>query len=181
MTNDTNKLIEDNINIANKLAWQYYNKFNRKIEFEELQSLSYFGLTKAANTFDNNLKYAFSTYAYKCIINELLLFYRNNKKHFASSLSMEVVDENISLQDLIAVDYKAEELIYSNLEKAELYKFINELSKNECLVINYILQGKKMGQIAKFLNCSQPQISRIYHKALHRLRDKFSNYGKEEL
>lgn len=181
MTNDVNKLIEDNMNIANKLAWQYYNKFNRKIDFEELQSLSFFGLTKAANTFDSNLDFAFSTYAYKCIINEILLFYRNHKKHCATSLSMEIVDENIYLEDLIGIDYKAEELIYSNLEIMELHKFISELPDVERKVIDYILSGKRMCEIGKLLNCSQPQVSRLYHKALHRLRDKFSNYGKEEL
>lgn len=180
MTNDINQLIEDNINIANKLAWRYYNKFNKKIEFEELQSISFLGLTKAANTFDNKLKFAFSTYAYKCIINEILVYYRNNKKHFATSLSIEIADDNIELEDLVGIDYSAEENIYKNLEIAELYEFISGLNSSEQQVLKHLLDGKKMCEIGKILNCSQPQVSRIYHKALGRLRDKFFNCGKED-
>ena len=101
MTNDTNRLIEDNINIAYNLSWQYYNKFDRKIELDELQSLSFLGLTKAAKTFNPGLKYNFSTYAYKCIINEILLHYRNNKKHIYISLSEEI-GENIYLENAIS-------------------------------------------------------------------------------
>lgn len=180
MTKDVNKLIEDNIKIAHKLAWEYYKKFNGIIEFEELQSISFLGLTKAANTFNPNLAYTFSTYAYKCVTNEILCFHRNSKKHLKTSLYIEI-GNNIILEDLIGIDIKAEEEIYNNLEKIELYKFINELPEIEYKVILYMLQGEKMDDIGKKLNYSQAQISRIYHKALNHLRDKFSNYRKEDL
>ena len=115
MTNDTNKLIEDNMNIAYKLAWQYYNKFNKRIEFEELQSISFLGLTKAAKTFNENLTYTFSTYAYKCIINEILLFYRKNKKHYAISISSEIIND-IILEDTLSSDFNTEGDVLLGLE-----------------------------------------------------------------
>ena len=172
MTNDANKLIEDNINIAHKLAWQYYTRFNKRIEFEELQSISFLGLTKAAKTFNEELTYTFSTYAYKCIINEILLYYRKNKKYITTSFSEELTD-NIVLEDTLPSNQNTEEDVLVGLEVNLLYKYIDQLPEIEQKVIYYRLKGKTMEEIGKIVGYSQPQISRLYAKALNRLRNKF--------
>jgi len=173
MTNDTNELVENNLNLANKLAWHYYNRFGRTIEFEELQSVSYLGLVKAAKTFNPELQVVFSTYAYKCISNELLFFHRNANKGPHISIYKEIGEE-IYIEDIVSDISNLEDDLFKELEITQLYEFINELPSTEKQVVLYLLKGYTMQRIGDILGCSQPHISRLYHKALNRLRDKFN-------
>ena len=68
---EINKLIEDNINIAYELTHKYYEMTKGKLTFDELNSICNYGLVKAANTYNQNKGFAFSTYAYKVISNEI--------------------------------------------------------------------------------------------------------------
>lgn len=72
-----NRLIEGNIS----LAMYVRNKFsNTGADKEELLSTAFVGLVKAANTFDVDKGYKFSTYAAKCMETEILHYLRRTKK-----------------------------------------------------------------------------------------------------
>lgn len=172
MTND--ELITENINLAYKLANRYYKMFGGIVELEELYSLSFLGLTKAARNFDPKKNIAFSTFAYTCIKNEILFFYRINKKHTNLSIDNEVVDNKI-FEEIMSDDINVENEILSKLEINDLYKYISTLPEIERDILLYYLQGKKMTEIAKILGYTQSNISRLYHKALNRLRNKFED------
>ncbi len=172
MTND--ELITENINLAYKLANRYYKMFGGAIELEELYSLSFLGLTKAARSFDPKKNIAFSTFAYTCIKNEILFFYRLNKKHTKLSIDNEVIDNKI-FEEIMSDDINVENDVLGKLEVIELYKYIYTLPEIERDILLYYLQGKKMTEIAKILGYTQSNISRLYHRALNRLRNKFGD------
>lgn len=72
-----NRLIEGNI----RLAMHVVNKFNNvNIDKEELLSTAFVGMVKAANTFDVDKGYKFSTYAIRCMEAEILNYLRRTKK-----------------------------------------------------------------------------------------------------
>lgn len=169
------ELVEKNMKLAYMLANRYYKLYGGKIEFEEIRSVSLLGLVKAANSFNESKGLAFSTFAFPCIKNEILIYLRMNKKHITTSLYSKI-DDDFILADILCSNDNTEEKMLNNLEINLLYKYIDKLSELEKnIVIMYALQGKTMTEIGQNLGYSQPQISRIYAKALNKLRDKFKD------
>ncbi|MDE7121546.1 MAG: sigma-70 family RNA polymerase sigma factor, partial [Oscillospiraceae bacterium] len=77
------RLIEHNL----RLVAHIVKKYRGMEEQEELISIGTFGLMKAVDTFDYHKGSKFSTYASKCVENEILMYFRAQKKH-ASDLHM---------------------------------------------------------------------------------------------
>lgn len=65
---DRNKLVEDNIKLVPYVVSKYFSKYG---DTEEFISEGYIGLIRAANAYNKNSKYSFSTLAYRCIHNEI--------------------------------------------------------------------------------------------------------------
>lgn len=163
------KLILDNMKLAYDLAWKYFIKFQMKFELEELQSLALLGLTKAANTFKEDLGNKFSTYAYQCIRNEFSHYFQKNIKYLDDlHLFVEIYD-NLDLQSILPSD--------NNVEKdfliSYLYDEIDKLKPNYKSVILNHLNGKTFNEIAELMNISQSQVSQYYAKIINILRRKF--------
>ena len=98
-----------------RLVAHIVKKYNQADEADDLISVGSLGLIKAINTFQPDVGTQFSTYAAKCIENEILMLLRVNKKH-KNTLSIEDVlssdseDNEITLSDIM---YPSEE----NIEK----------------------------------------------------------------
>ena len=178
MSTDEEKLVVDNMKLAYNIAWQYNKKMQGIIPLDELQSLAFLGLTKAAKTFNSDLGYAFSTYAYQTMKNEILMFHRNNNKHIINSVSLfEKVNDDFELQDTLASDFNMYEDIENSLSLDKLHKEIATLNERHKQIINYRLQGLTLCEIADILGVSQPQVSRDLQKALNILRYRFKDWG----
>ena len=184
MTKDEiNNLVIENINLCYDISWKYYKKYNNILDFDDIVSICNLGLVKAANTYNSSKGYAFSTYAYKVIVNELLMYLRNNKRrnkynvNFISINDSMNFDENLSLENLIADNYNLEQFVEDKLLIDLLHTFINELPDMLRDAILYKLEGKTQQEIARLLNVSQPQVSRLLSKATYRLRLKFRREG----
>ena len=175
MNTDEERLVLDNMGIAYELAWKYNRKLNNSIDIDELQSIAFLGLTKAAKTFNKELGNNFSTYAYTCINNEILYYFRQNIKHL-NNLSLSDAEEgDLPLEDLIALDYDLLQDLNLKLDIEFLYKEIENLKPRYKEVIKYKLKGYTFKKIGEILGVSQPQISTDYNKALNILRYKFRN------
>lgn len=180
MNTDEEKLILDNMNLAYDIAWKYNKKFNTLIQLDELQSLALLGLTKAAKTYNKDLGNNFSTYAYHCMSNEILYYYRQNVKHFNNLSLSEPNEKESTLEELIALDYNLFDDLSLKLDIEFLYKEISTLKPRYQEVIKYKLKGYTFIRIAKIIGVSLTQINNDYNKALNILRYKFRN-RKEEL
>ena len=140
MSANDEELILNNTKIAYKIAWDYYNKFQRKIELDELQSLSLLGLTKAAKTYNSNLDFSFSTYAYRCIQNEILLFMRKYRQNSSNISLSTLLSETVELQDTIPLEYDLLDKIKDDLDIQKLQTEINNLSPRFRIIIKYRLE-----------------------------------------
>lgn len=69
------ELIQEN----KKLICSIINKYGYYYEFDDLYQVSIIGIMKAYQNYNASLGVKFSTYAYKYILSEVLLFINNNK------------------------------------------------------------------------------------------------------
>ena len=184
------KLVKHNLRLVLK---EIYGKFKFvHYDREDLLSIGTIGLIKAIDTFDLEKGYEFSTYAVKCIDNEILLSLRKLKKDENLDYLDRVLfsgsdGEDITLKDSIAIDFD----LGSNYEEEELrgilYDIINScLSEKERKVIilcfgfnNGIVLKQK--EVAKMFNSSESNISRLISKALKKIRKELEDRGYIEL
>ena len=157
-------------------------KYNQADEADDLISVGSLGLIKAINSYKLNHGTQFSTYAARCIENEILMLIRTNKKH-KNNVSIEDVlgadeEENeIKLGDL---SYNEEENVENLVEQKMISQSLDEilkkhLSKREyqIMCMRYGLMGTPMltqREVATKLNISRSYISRLETKSIDILR-----------
>ncbi|MGL5647568.1 MAG: sigma-70 family RNA polymerase sigma factor, partial [Clostridium sp.] len=122
-----------------------------------------------------------ATYASRCIENEILMLFRNNKKqkgevYLQDPIGVDKEGNEICLIDVLSSEKDSVlEKVESNLEIKALYtKMEDSLSKRErdIIIMRYGLQDgkcKTQREIATLLNISRSYVSRIEKKALKKL------------
>ena len=176
-----NKLVEHNLRLVAHIIKKYYHNTSDQ---EDLVSIGTIGLIKAVNTYkpDKNIK--LSSYASRCIENEILMHFRNMKKTSQDLSLNDSIDTDkdgnpLTLMDILYVDDNIIDNLDNKINLEKLYKYINEtLSKREKEIIIYrfgLLGNEPLTQreIAKKLNISRSYVSRIEKKALSDLRNKY--------
>lgn len=172
-------LIERNLRLVAHIVKKY--SFPSK-DVDELISIGTVGLIKAIDSFDYSKGTRLATYASRCIENEILMLFRNNKKqksevYLQDPIGVDKEGNEICLIDVLSSDKDSVmEKVESNLQIKSLYKKMNEiLTKREynILIMRYGLEdGKCMTQreIAGVLKISRSYVSRIEKKALKKLQ-----------
>ena len=87
----TEELVAHNM----RLVVHVSKKYSQTIEQEELISIGSCGLLKAVRSFNVDKGTQFSTYAAKCIDNEILMFIRANKKNWDILKYLDEDEEDI--------------------------------------------------------------------------------------
>lgn len=176
-----NKLIEHNLRLVAHIVKKYYLSTTDQ---DDLVSIGTIGLIKAVDTFDSDKGIRLSSYAARCIENEILMFFRNCKKS-AQDVSMnEPIDTDKDGNALVLMDVMAtEDLIVEELDtkikSEQLYKYIDDaLSEREQMIVKlrYGLGGKiplTQREVAQKLNISRSYVSRIEKKSLLTLKKRF--------
>ena len=72
------KMVIDNLGLATYIAQKYNSNYS---DLDDLISVSRVGLIKATTGYDNSKNCLFSTYAGKCMTNEILMLLRRSRKH----------------------------------------------------------------------------------------------------
>ena len=176
-----NKLIEHNLRLVAHVVKKYYTTADDQ---DDLISIGTIGLIKAVNTFKSDKKIRLATYAARCIENEILMYFRNNKKYSQDVYISDPIDtdkngNSLTLIDIIADEGNIEEEIDTKIKLQNLRIIINTaLDERELQIINmrYGLGGQKeqtQREIAKKLGISRSYVSRIESAALDKLRKKF--------
>lgn len=178
-----NILVEHNLRLVAHIIKKYYGKQG---EQDDLVSIGTIGLIKAINTFNPDKKIRLSSYASRCIENEILMHFRSIKKSAQDVSLSETIDTDkdgnpLTLLDIMAVDDNILDNLDRKLNTQKLGKFISEeLTEREktIIVLRYGLNGKEpmtQKNVAKLLNISRSYVSRIETKALKQLRKRFEN------
>lgn len=185
-TNDVeakNKLIYHNL----RLVAHIVKKYSTAGEADDLISVGTIGLIKAINTYEINKGSQLSTYAARCIENEILMLIRLNKKHngvysLEESLGQDKDGNEITLGDIIGNDVDELALkVESKILADDLIKVLKEnLTPREfkILCMRFGLNGYiplTQLEVAKKLGISRSYISRLENKALKDIKDKLKN------
>lgn len=171
---------------------QVIRKFgNTPYDKNELVSVGIIGLIKSVDTFDISKNFQFSTYAVRCIDNEILVYMRKGKKYIyddsfdrilATDDGKELKIENI-LQDEksnFVEDYEKKELL---LMLRQLVEELPERDK-EIIMLRFGFIGDrplKEREIADRFNISRSWVSMIIGKNLNKLRTHLENLGMIEI
>ncbi len=179
--NARSKLISHNLRLVAHIVKKFDTSSNL---VDDLISIGTIGLIKGIDTYKKNPKVKITTYAARCIQNEILMYYRANKKN----------QNTISLNDRIGYDKEGAEINLSDLivdkdedilEKIQnkenislLKKYLSVLNKKELDIIikRYGLNNKKeltQKEIADKLGISRSYVSRIEKRALTKILREF--------
>ena len=176
-----NKLIEHNL----RLVAHIVKKFDVKEEnTDDLISIGTIGLIKGIDTYKNNKKTKITTYAARCIQNEILMHFRSNKKYgptvsLNDAIGHDKEGNEINLIDVIKDD---DTTLFEKLDLKNniilLKKYLKLLKKQErdIIIKRYGLNNKKgmtQKEIAKELKISRSYVSRIEKRALTKMLTEF--------
>lgn len=176
-------LVSHNLRLVAHIVKKYYAASNDQ---DDLISIGTIGLIKAANTFDYSKGIRFSSYAARCIENEILMFFRSSKKS-AQDISMnEPIDTDkdgnvLTLMDVMATEDCICDELDTHIKSEQLRKYIREclsVREMEILTMRYGLDGRSpltQREVASKMDISRSYVSRIEKKALLKLRKKFDS------
>ena len=180
--NGDNNAKEILINHNLRLVAHIVKKYSGAGEAEDLISAGSIGLIKAINTFNADKNTQLSTYAARCIENEILMLIRVNKKHnqaisLNESLGTDKDGNDICLMDIIpAYEGQSIESVENKIMNKKLLSLIKQvLSEREYTILKmrYGLEGthpKTQREVAKELGISRSYISRLETKAIDEIR-----------
>jgi len=175
-------LIQRNLRLVAHIVKKYQGAAE---ELDDLISIGTIGLIKAIQTFDFQKASRLSTYAARCIDNELLMLLRSKKKSSKEVSLYEPIGTDkegneISLLDVIETEPVDVVKNYSLKQDIDyLYQLIPKIlsqREQEIITLRYGLYGKEemtQREIAKRLNISRSYVSRIEKNALLKLREHF--------
>ena len=166
-------LIEHNLRLVVHIAKKYTD--NDK-ELEDYTSIGTIGLIKAIDSFKENKGFKISTYASRCIENEILMYIRSSKKQKAEVSMNQVIGTDKDGNDMELIDtlvLKEKDTVDNIYDKTILKQVLsflnNKLSKREKYIMNkrYGLDGKNpktQQELADELGISRSYVSRIETK-----------------
>lgn len=171
-------LIERNLRLVAHIAKKYSVSAS---EADDIISVGTIGLIKAIDSFRPECGTRFATYAVRCLQNEILMYFRAQKKHQSDTSLNEILDIDkdgnpLTYMDVLCLDEDIAEKIDSKIKIEKLMKSIDKsLNKREKQIIfmRYALGFSKpmtQREISKKLGISRSYVSRIENGAIEKLR-----------
>lgn len=180
-TEARNKLIEHNLRLVAHIVKKFEATGH---DVDDLIGIGTVGLIKGIDTYSENKKVKLATYAAKCAENEILMYFRADKKNSKNvslyeEISYDKEGNKITILDILKTsdpDYIEE--IYKNDNIKLLKKYLNVLTKREREIIEsrYGLNNQKeetQKDIAKKLNISRSYVSRLEKRATTKILREF--------
>lgn len=157
-------LVEDNMNLVYFLINKYYPTFNYD---EDIIQCGMVGLCKAADTWDES-NCTFSTYASKCILNEINMEFRRrrkNKTQLSLDYKVQTEDGAVEFGDLIVGK--------DDVDFVDIESIINKLTPREREVFSLLRNGASPSDITRTFGWSRQRTSKI----LRKIRLLWRNYN----
>ncbi len=184
-----NKLIEHNLRLVAHIVKKFESNTN---DVDDLIGIGTVGLIKGIDTYSPDKKVKLTTYAAKCAENEILMYFRANKKNSKNvsiyeGISYDKEGNEITILDILKTkdpDYLEDIYIKDNINL--LKKYLTILTDREKKVI-YMRYGigkeeeKTQKEIAKMMNISRSYVSRIEKRAITKILREFiknKNYSE---
>ena len=179
--NARNELIEHNLRLVAHIVKKYEHK---RDDIDDLISIGTIGLIKGVDSYSYKHGTRITTYCARCIENEILMYFRSDKKN----------NKNISLNEQIGFDKDGNEITFLDILKTPdpeyaldihkknnitlLKKYFKSLTsrEKEILIKRYGLNNNDeitQKEIAKDMGISRSYVSRIEKRALTKILKEF--------
>ncbi len=171
-------LVEHNLRLVAHILKKYYAQTD---DMDDLLSIGTIGLIKGVDSFKREKNIRLATYCSRCIENEVLMYFRSQRRRggelsLSEELDAEGEGSGLALQDMLAVEDDLAERIGSEEIAAALRRRVEtELDDRERMVVRlrYGLDGEPpltQRETADRCRISRSYVSRIEKRALGKLR-----------
>ena len=182
-----NRLIEHNLRLVAHIVKKFDNSL---IDTDDLISIGTIGLIKGIDSYKRSKKTKITTYAARCIENEILMYFRSNKKNantisLNDSVGFDKDGNEISLMEMIKDDSKdialelhlKDNIYLLKKEFGVLNKRDQEILRRRYGLDNNDEQTQK--EIAEDLKISRSYVSRIEKRALSKVLKEFMRASQD--
>ncbi|MDD6260529.1 MAG: RNA polymerase sporulation sigma factor SigK [Clostridiales bacterium] len=175
------KLIVHNLRLVSHIVRKYYSSSRMQ---EDLVSVGSLGLIKAVDSFDIENGARFATYAAKCIQNEILMYFRQQRKLQAEVSINDAIDVDrdgnpLTYIDVISCEENLADDLDLRLDGAKVRSYVDTVlgeRERQIVRLRYGLDGQDtltQREVAALLGISRSYVSRIEKSALEKLRSAF--------
>ncbi len=173
-----NKLIEHNLRLVAHIIKKYYSA---AADQEDLISIGTVGLIKGVSTYRPDKNVRLATYASRCIENEVLMFFRSQRKSAGDlSLSEQLESDRegnaLSIMDVLAEEDDMFDAVSASELRVQVRRCVDTaLTPREAELIRLRYGMERAAPLtqretAQALGISRSYVSRIEKKALEKLR-----------
>ncbi len=172
-----NLLVEHNLRLVAHIVKKYYSADDA----DDLISIGTIGLIKGVNTYRADKNVRLATYASRCIENEILMYFRSQRKSagelsLSDALDVDGEGNGLFVMDVLAQEDDMAERIGSRELCRSLRALIgSRLDEREAQIIRlrYGLDGREpmtQWETARECGISRSYVSRLEKRALEKLR-----------
>ncbi len=176
-------LILHNLRLVSHIVRKYYGTAKNQ---EDLVSIGSIGLIKAVDSFDVKKGARFATYAAKCIQNEILMYFRSQKKLNNEVSIHETIDVDrdgnpLTYMDVISCEENMVEDVDRKIQTERMMRMLGSAlceRERQIIIMRYGLFGQKaqtQKEAAQILGISRSYVSRIEKSALEKLHQAMTN------
>ncbi len=173
-----NILIERNLRLVAHIMKKYYAQ---TADQEDLISIGTIGLIKGITTFDASKGARLATYAARCVENEILMYFRSQKKSSQDVSLSDYIDTGtdgaaLALMDVVSDDTDLLEQVSGKEDLRKLCRAVDTVltdQERRVIVARYGLGGnapQRQREVALQTGISRSYVSRIEKRALGKLR-----------
>ena len=173
-----NVLIERNLRLVAHIMKKYYSQASDQ---EDLISIGTIGLIKGITTFDPSKGARLATYAARCVENEMLMYFRSQKKSSQDVSLSDYIETGtdgaaLSLMDVVSEEEDLLELVSNRELTRQVCQAVDTVlteQERQVILLRYGLGGmapSRQREVAKTIGISRSYVSRIEKRALEKLR-----------
>lgn len=158
MTDREQKII-DNMGLVHYVIHKHFPQYMAN---QDIIQNGYVGLIKAVDSFDESTGNTFSTYASRCIFNEIAMDLRRRNK-YAKDISLHAVlaegdtrDDPLTIEDILSYE--------DDYTPLYIQEFVQCLDEREITVLRYLMAGKNQTYISNRLGMTRSNVCLIVKK-----------------
>ena len=155
--------------------------YTQTADQEDLISIGTIGLIKGISTFNPSKGARLATYAARCVENEILMYFRSQKKSAQDVSLSDYIDTGadgapLALMDVVAQDRDLLETVCMKEQSGQLRRAVQTVltpQEQQVIELRYGLTGqspKRQREVALCTGLSRSYVSRIEKRALSKLR-----------
>ncbi len=175
-------LIERNLRLVAHIMKKYYAQ---AADQEDLLSIGTIGLIKGIESFDSSKGARLATYAARCVENEILMYFRAQRKSAQDVSLSDDIDAGrdssaLSFMDVLCDDTDLTEALSTREQHEQLLRYLHTCltpRERKVLILRYGLGGRAplpQREVAEQCAISRSYVSRIEKRALEKLRAAFA-------